>query len=678
MNSFAELNAVGASVIEVDDTRDATVIFDKDPLTSTLETVVNYTGLTNTFEPSINIEEIRNYSTANVRVRITVITGGTNPRPGSSLNFGTLPNYMALAQVDNVYTIAGLRNSLDWDIIKNFIWTFPANYATASLLYIKAEILYFDQTANSEKIVDWIYYDLDHFFISGASQGIFSITSSVQRIRSVSVSMNSTFTLTPNLYNITMVSSLVVNGDVTVPVNPMNAIFTTTDLTNQDILNEIITISEDATYSRFKYAAFSGDLSYIMVLAHSAGSWGILYYTFDRNNNTATFNQWVPIQTAPIIPVFIEGVDQSGYFSATVQIPTPNIPDTVPTLLLDPMISCGDNVNLVQFGSQFEGRTSSTLASSISASSTSLTLASAANFTPTNTLVIDNEIIRFTGKSNNTLTGLTRGFNNTTAASHSSGAVVYSSSSNSYGSNYYVTKSNSSVVSYPNSYASITNDSSALVFRNSNSSGNCLSTRNTSTGTVTEVAPTGGGSYGNLIYKPKIQRESNGTYWLAFLVANQDTPGNTYYNRIRIIYTSNVQSTWNSSHALIEIQISNTILDFEFDSTCTKFVIVDNTDTIYIYTLSGTTWSLSETRSKGNNNNGYISVSRNARNIYSAGDNVIYNNSIEYNLPVDALGPRILISNTDKYMIKTYASYTYIGSPAPVNVSGSIKIYRYL
>ena len=66
----------------------------------------------------------------------------------------------------------------------------------------------------------------------------------------------------------------------------------------------------------------------------------------------------------------------------------------------------------------------STLSSSINASVTSLTMASSTSFPSSGTVLIGTELITYTGNSGGTLSGLTRGANGTTAASHSSGATV--------------------------------------------------------------------------------------------------------------------------------------------------------------------------------------------------------------------------------------------------------------
>ena len=57
-------------------------------------------------------------------------------------------------------------------------------------------------------------------------------------------------------------------------------------------------------------------------------------------------------------------------------------------------------------------------------SDTTLTLTSAASFPTTGTIIIGTELITYTGKSTNDLTGLTRGALGSTAASHSNGATV--------------------------------------------------------------------------------------------------------------------------------------------------------------------------------------------------------------------------------------------------------------
>ena len=80
------------------------------------------------------------------------------------------------------------------------------------------------------------------------------------------------------------------------------------------------------------------------------------------------------------------------------------------------------------------GQFTSTLSSSINTSVTSLTMASSTSFPSSGTVLVDNELITYTGNSGGTLSGLTRGASGTTAASHSSGATV-TDASNFFGWN---------------------------------------------------------------------------------------------------------------------------------------------------------------------------------------------------------------------------------------------------
>lgn len=65
-----------------------------------------------------------------------------------------------------------------------------------------------------------------------------------------------------------------------------------------------------------------------------------------------------------------------------------------------------------------------TLNGGIDAPVTTLSLSDSSEFAASGIVAIDNELISYTGKSGNTLTGLTRGIEGTSAASHSSGAAV--------------------------------------------------------------------------------------------------------------------------------------------------------------------------------------------------------------------------------------------------------------
>ena len=93
----------------------------------------------------------------------------------------------------------------------------------------------------------------------------------------------------------------------------------------------------------------------------------------------------------------------------------------------------------------------STLNGTITATATSLVLTSAASFPTTGGIIrIDSETISYTGVSTNTLTGLVRGVNGTTAAAHTTGANV---------GGYTVTITDVSYNPYTGDYLTITGGS---------------------------------------------------------------------------------------------------------------------------------------------------------------------------------------------------------------------------
>ncbi len=76
------------------------------------------------------------------------------------------------------------------------------------------------------------------------------------------------------------------------------------------------------------------------------------------------------------------------------------------------------------WGGTTPGSTTTTLNGTINSSATIITLTSNASFATSGAVVIDTEYITYSGKGVNTLTGCTRGASGTTAAAHTSGAVV--------------------------------------------------------------------------------------------------------------------------------------------------------------------------------------------------------------------------------------------------------------
>ena len=86
----------------------------------------------------------------------------------------------------------------------------------------------------------------------------------------------------------------------------------------------------------------------------------------------------------------------------------------------------GYGFGVTSFGGTLSSAATTTIneGAEFSNSDTTLTLTSAASFPSSGTILIDSELITYSGKSSNDLTGLTRGTNGTSAAAHDNGATV--------------------------------------------------------------------------------------------------------------------------------------------------------------------------------------------------------------------------------------------------------------
>ena len=84
----------------------------------------------------------------------------------------------------------------------------------------------------------------------------------------------------------------------------------------------------------------------------------------------------------------------------------------------------GYGFGISQYGGPVSGALTNTLSSGINNSVATIPLTSNAGFPTAGTVAIGTELITYSGKGTNTLTGATRQANGTTATSHNSGAVV--------------------------------------------------------------------------------------------------------------------------------------------------------------------------------------------------------------------------------------------------------------
>lgn len=235
MNSLTELNAVGASVLEVDDTRPATVLFDKDTRYADLDTEVTYTSNIINFEPSINIEEIRNYASANARFRVEIITSGATP---GTIDFGTLPTGITQSLEASTYTLSGFKDYTQWDSVKNFTWTMPANYANEDLFFLKISIIYYDEDTNSEQTLSWFYYDDLFYYLLNAISVTTLTLSSYIRIKQLASSVTTRFVFEPEIRRLVGFAASITSGFSQIAQGEPTSIVTVSSAFSQSVTGQ--------------------------------------------------------------------------------------------------------------------------------------------------------------------------------------------------------------------------------------------------------------------------------------------------------------------------------------------------------------------------------------------------------------------------------------------------------
>ena len=167
MTSLTQLNESAASPIEVTDARPATVIFDRFSPRDFRFTISN---LNKVLTPQVGINEIVNYSTANVRYRITIRTNRSAFISGSSITFNGMPSGASVATTTTTfakaYTVSGLTSAKGFDQIKTVTWNLPVDFALTNKFWVESEVVYYDQATDKEVINNWASYDPFYYFLA--------------------------------------------------------------------------------------------------------------------------------------------------------------------------------------------------------------------------------------------------------------------------------------------------------------------------------------------------------------------------------------------------------------------------------------------------------------------------------------------------------------------------------
>lgn len=200
MNTISELNTFGSLTLNVTDERPSKVIFDRVYPLGPVEQSIQITSTTVNPNPGINIVEVINYATANVRYQISIRTSGSPLLTGSTISWASLPSGVVLTTVGSTYTLTGINTAAIWQQIKNFTWNLPVNYASCPNWSLDVSIIYYDSELGQDVSADWIVYDPDTYYFAELSSSS-SLTCIGQDARLVSASLTcvSALALEPKL-----------------------------------------------------------------------------------------------------------------------------------------------------------------------------------------------------------------------------------------------------------------------------------------------------------------------------------------------------------------------------------------------------------------------------------------------------------------------------------------------
>ena len=233
MKSLQDLNNHSQTSLDLPDNRGSKVIFDRVFPLQPIDITGTISSTTISVSPSGNeIVDIINYSTAATRFRVRIITGGSPLLTGSTISFGTLPPNLTLTSASGVYTISGIKTVADWDYIKFFVWSLPANYYDSPLWYLDIAVIYYDSVLGEDVTVDWEAYDPRFYYIAKLTSQ-FTQYSNVGTLKKTTASISSSASLDcpgSRVYrftsNMSASATMTVSGVVTQKINPMPLVAT--------------------------------------------------------------------------------------------------------------------------------------------------------------------------------------------------------------------------------------------------------------------------------------------------------------------------------------------------------------------------------------------------------------------------------------------------------------------
>lgn len=168
MNSLSELNGVASATFEYVDTRPSGVVYDIAKPIPSLDKVIVISSTSIAYTPNINIVEVVNYQTANVRYQVTIHTGGEGQAllTDSAIQWASIPSGLTKTVAGDVYTISGINAPSQWNSIRSFTWVLPSNYIAYPHWYLEVAIIYYDSSAAKDIKLSWYVYDDRFYYVS--------------------------------------------------------------------------------------------------------------------------------------------------------------------------------------------------------------------------------------------------------------------------------------------------------------------------------------------------------------------------------------------------------------------------------------------------------------------------------------------------------------------------------
>jgi hypothetical protein len=195
MKTLSYLNGISQTSISVTDNRPAGVRFNRVAPLQAVTQVLSISSVTVPVSTGIEIVEIINGATANVRYRVEIVPGPTSPLPSSSITWASLPGGVSQSVAGNVYTISGIDTLAEWNSVKNFTWNLPANYTNFPLWYLKVSVVYYDGATSSDKTKEWLVYDDQYYYVASMTSS-FAVSAGATKAKLATVAVSSALSTT--------------------------------------------------------------------------------------------------------------------------------------------------------------------------------------------------------------------------------------------------------------------------------------------------------------------------------------------------------------------------------------------------------------------------------------------------------------------------------------------------